>query len=82
MIDLKDKTIPINFLLEKSKSLVNDLSEKMLEAADTEAYEKAAYFKKSINSINDRIMWMNQSNKTEITLMEYDIHLAIGSVSE
>lgn len=82
MIDAKDRTIPMEFLLEKSKNLANNLNQKMLMAADDEEYEKAAYFKKSIHSINDRIKWMKQSSKTELTLMEYDIHLAIGNTTE
>lgn len=78
MIDSKDRTIPMDFLLEKSRTLVKKLNRKMLDAAEEERYEKAAFFKKMIFSLNNRISWMQSSDKRELTLMEYDIHLAVG----
>ena len=82
MVESKDRTIPVDFLLEKSRTLIKDLNNKMLESADAEEYERAAFFKKTIKSLNKRINWMQKSDKKELTLMEYDIHLAIGGPIE
>lgn len=78
MIDNKDNTLSVSFLIKKADYLSKNIEKRMLEAAAKEEYEKASRYKTAIYQLDKKTKWLTHLDSDEITLMEYDLNLAIG----
>ena len=76
--EIKDNTVPVNFLVAKLQDIKTRLERRMDYAIEKEEYEVAQTYLESIKALEDRIGWLNESGKDELNLMEYDKHMAIG----
>jgi len=67
----RKKTISVDFIKSEITQIKNKLEEKMIDSADTDQYERASYFKKNINLLDNKMKLISDIQEEKITLKDY-----------
>ena len=71
LLKLKKGTILIEDIKTEASIIINQLEAKMIDYAEMDQYERASYFKKNINLLDDKLKIIDDMEEDKISIAEY-----------
>lgn len=70
-LKVRKKTISLDIIKSQVAQIKEKLESKMIDSAETDQYERASYFKKNINLLDNKLKIINEMHEESISLAEY-----------
>lgn len=70
-LKIRNKKISLETIKSQAVQIKENLESKMIDSADTDQYERASYFKRNINLLDNKLKIINDMTEESISLSEY-----------